>query len=334
MAMRRIALNLAERTLGRGCQEVIEIHWRGAMPISHADRAPQGAGMPRRLQLGKRISPTVLGVVVAAALVVGLVVTGRLLRVPTADTPVQSAATIVAAPYRIGERLACPLAHPVVAVAGGRSYPPGHPTPTPPDARVVGCYDSTGQASAAGYPPAPLPPGALDLDGQYLIPTPRQLHHQCRQAANRVGFAVPCPKLLPAVAPNTEPPAPCDLSSMPSCTPRSGYLLQAGGFTVPSDRIIAYQNYGARLVIAAAKRLSATAVSCTEERPIATTRVRARVGALFWCPPDAWPHGGSVLLRWRERGTILVVSVTGNSGLHQRLVVALAEHLNLVRPDK
>jgi hypothetical protein len=297
-------------------------------------RRRRGAGMPRRLQLGNRISPTVLGAVVAVALVVGLVVTGRLLRVPTVGTPVQPAATTVAAPYRIGERLACPLGHPVVAVAGGRSYPPGHPTPPPPDARVVGCYDTTDQATAAGYPPAPLPPGALDLDGEYLIPTPRQLHRQCRQAANRVGFAVPCPELLPAVAPNTEPPAPCDLPSTPSCTPQSGYLLQAGGFTVPSDRIVAYQNFGARLTIAAAKRLSAMAVSCTEERPIATASVRARVGALFWCPPDAWPHGDSVLLRWRERDTILVVSVSGNSDLHRRLVVTLADHLNLVRPDR
>jgi hypothetical protein len=60
----------------------------------------RGAGMPRRLRLGKRISPTVLGVVAAAVLVVGLVVAGRLLRVPTAGTPVQPATAIAAASLR------------------------------------------------------------------------------------------------------------------------------------------------------------------------------------------------------------------------------------------
>jgi hypothetical protein len=39
---------------------------------------------------------------------------------------------------------------------------------------------------------------------------------------------------------------------------------------------------------------------------------------------------GGILLRWEERGTVLVVSVTGGSGLHRRRVVALAHHLKLV----
>jgi hypothetical protein len=290
--------------------------------------------MPRRLRLGKPSGRTVLGVLTAATLAVGLAVTGRLLSVPRTATSVQPPPTTAAAPYRIGDRVVCPLAHPVLATAAGRSYPPGHPTPPPPDARPVACYDTTDQATAHGYPPAPLPAGALDLDGEYLIPTSGQLHRQCRQAANRVGFAVPCPRLLPALAPNTVPPAPCDLPSTPSCTPASGFLLQTGGFTVPSGRIVAYQNFGANLAIAAAKRLAAFAVSCAGARPIGQARVRGAAGRLYQCPPGSAPHGDSVLLRWEERGTILVVSVSGNSGLHRRLVVTLADHLELVLPGK
>jgi hypothetical protein len=195
--------------------------------------------MPRRLPWGKPSGPMVLGVVTAVALA-GLLVTGRLLRVPSTETSVQPVpATTIAAPYRIGDRLLCPLGHPVLATATGRSYRPGHPTPPPPNARPVACYDTTDQATAAGYPPAPLPPRALDLGGEYLVPTSSPLHRQCRQAANRVGFVVPCPRLLPAPAPNTIPPVLCDLPSTPSCTPSTGFVFEFGGFTVPSDHIVA-----------------------------------------------------------------------------------------------
>lgn len=291
--------------------------------------------MARRLRLSQPSGPTVLGVVTAVALVVGLVVTSRLLSVPRTETSVQpTLTTTIAAPYQIGNRLVCPLGHPVLATAAGRSYPPGHPTQPPPDARPVACYDTTDQATAAGYPPAPLPPGALDLGGEYLVPTSSQLHRQCRQAANRVGFAVPCPMLLPAVAPNTVPPALCDQPFTPSCTPALGFLFEVGGFTVPSDHIVAYQNFGENLAIAAAKRLTAVVVSCPGERPLAPARVRGSDGRLYQCPPGSGLHGDSILLRWEERGTILVVSVSGNSGLHQRLVVTLADHLELVPPTK
>lgn len=291
--------------------------------------------MPGRLPSARPSGRTVLGAVAAVVVVAGLVVAGRPLSVPKTAAPVEPPPTTAAAaaPYRIGDRVACPLGHPVLAVAAGRSYPPGHPTPPPPDARPVACYDTTDQAAAAGYPPVPLPAGGLDLGGEYLVPTSGRLHRQCRRAAGRVGFAVPCPRLLPAVAPNTAPPAPCDLPFAPTCTPATGFLFETGGFTVPSDRIVAYQNFGADLDVGAARRPSAFAVSCAGERPIAPVRVRGRQGHLYRCPPGPPPHGDSVLLRWQEASTTLVVSVSGNSGLHQRLVVALAEHLELVPPS-
>jgi hypothetical protein len=62
--------------------------------------------------------------------------------------------------------------------------------------------------------------------------------------------------------------------------------------------------------------------------------VRGSDGRLYRCPPGSGLHGDSILLRWEERGTILVGSVSGNSGLHQRLVVTLAGHLQLVSPRK
>lgn len=41
-----------------------------------------------------------------------------------------------------------------------------------------------------------------------------------------------------------------------------------------------------------------------------------------------------MLLRWEERGTILVVSVSGHTDLHRRLALALAARLELVLPAK
>jgi hypothetical protein len=288
--------------------------------------------MPRLLQ-GRSNGPTALGVFIAVALVVGLVVTGRLLRVPSSGTPVQPPpTTTIAAPYRIGDRLVCPLNHPVLATAAGRSYPPGRPAQPPAAARPVACYDSADQAALAGYPPAPLPPGTLDLGGEYLVPASRQLHRQCRQAAERVGFAVPCPTLLPAPAPNTPPPVPCEQPSTPSCTPALGFLFEVGGFTVPSDHIVSYADVDENLAITAAKQPTATLVSCPGERPLDPASVRGRDGRLYRCPPGSGLHGDSILVRWEERATILVLSVSGDTGLHRRLVVTLADHLELVPP--
>ena len=285
--------------------------------------------MARPWRLERPSGSTVLGVVVAVALAVALVMTGRLLTVPRSRlSPPAPPAPVAAAPYRIGDRLVCPLGHPVLATSAGRSYPPGRPTVPPPGARPVACFDTADLATAAGYPPAPLPAGVLDLGGEYLVRTSVRLQRQCRQAANRVGFAVPCPTLLPPLAPDTVPPVPCEPPS--TCTPASGFLFEVGGFTVPSGRIVAYQNFGGQLVIAAARRPTAFAVSCDGERPVAQASVRGHPALLSECPADSAPNDG-VLVRWRERGTVLVVSISGRGDLHRRLILAVAAHLELVR---
>ena len=51
-------------------------------------------------------------------------------------------------------------------------------------------------------------------------------------------------------------------------------------------------------------------------------------------PARCRSHGGGLLLRWRERGTVMVVSVTGNLAAHQRLLLVLAGHLTLLPPKR
>jgi hypothetical protein len=72
-------------------------------------------------------------------------------------------------------------------------------------------------------------------------------------------------------------------------------------------------------------------VACAGERPVAPVRIRGGGGGFFRCPPDTGPHGDGLVLRWRERGIVMAVSVTGHPAPPQRLVLALAAHLELVR---
>jgi hypothetical protein len=281
----------------------------------------------RRLRSG-----AALGVVAAAVLVVALLVVGRSLSGGATRPQARPAPTTAAAPYRIGARLVCPLARPVLATSDGRSYPPGHPARPPRDASPVACYDTVAEAAAAGYARAVLPVGVAEVAGVYLLPTSDRLRGRCRQAATRLGLAVPCPRLLPAGVAGGPPPTVCDRRWRPCGTPASGFLLELIGFLVPSGYIGAYPEQGERLAVAAAGRRSAFAVACAGERPLGSARVRGRSGRLVACPFGSGPHGGGLLLRWRERGAVMALSVSGHADPFPRLALALAAHLELVPP--
>jgi hypothetical protein len=124
------------------------------------------------------------------------------------------------------------------------------------------------------------------------------------------------------------------LARPPACgDPEFGFLFEDSGFLVPSGYMGAYPEVGRRLVVAAARRPAAAAVACVGERPLAQAGVRGRSGGLFGCPPDAGPDRDG-LLRWREGGTVMAVSVTGHLAVDRRLVLALAAHLELVPPGR
>ena len=285
--------------------------------------------MPQRLRSGGAGGPRALGLVAAAVLLIALVVTGRSLSGRSTPPFAPPAATHADAPLRVGERTFCTARRPVLAASDGRSYPPGHPARPRRDAEPVACYQTDEQATAAGYAPAPLPPGALHLDGTYLVPTSARLRRQCRQAAERLGLVVPCPTVLPASSPGAPPPKLCE-RRLPCGDPRMGFLLESTGFEVPSGHVGAYAAPAARLVVAAARRPTASAVACVGERPLGPVRVRGTRGGLYQCPQDSGPHRGGLLVRWRERGTVMALSVTGRGDLHRRVVLALATHLELV----
>jgi len=115
-----------------------------------------------------------------------------------------------------------------------------------------------------------------------------------------------------------------------------------GAFVVPPGYVGAPGGYSA-LSIAATPTRDVTAglpLRCQNERQIATPTVHQTRGVLAACSddPQRSAFGGSVLLRWSQQGTVVVVSVldwrnaSRWSDVNQRLAVALADHLHLVRP--
>jgi hypothetical protein len=291
-------------------------------------RRTREPGMPPASRLRPGSGPTLLGVLAGVVLVLALVVTGRVLGGPGLRSPARPPATApTPAPYRVGDRLACPHTHPVLAASDGRSYPLGHPARPPRSADPVACHATVAAATAAGYPQAPLPAGALELDSVYLVPVPEGVRRDCRRAAARLRFAVPCPRLRPTPSLGAPPPAVCP---RPCGDPGFGFLLEDTGFLVPSGYVGAYPEVGRRLVVAAARRPAAAALACPGARPVGEARVRGQAGGLFACPPSPSPHDDGLLLGWREGGSFLALSVTGHLAGVRRLVLALAAHLELV----
>jgi hypothetical protein len=286
---------------------------------------------PRRLRIGPERGPAVLGVLVAALLVTALVVTGRW-QDRAGRPPSPAAGTTAAnAPYRLGDGWRCPLRRPVLAMADGRSYPPWHPTSPPADARAVACHQTPEEAAAAGYPTAPPPAGGMVVGGVYLIPTDRAFRARCRPAADRLGFAVPCPGLLPVPARGTAPPDLCGRQA--PCDNAAGFILRQEGFQVPASYFgIDKQAQGALELTAFPARQSAPVVdfACDTERRIGAVGVQGTRAELVACP--GWSSSGQMTLRWTQTGTRISLSLQGTSEVNRRLLVALATHLRLVRP--
>lgn len=272
---------------------------------------------------------------VAVLLVVALIVAGRSFdgaggerRPATGSARTGTANT--QAPYHVGARTECPPRWPLLAMSNHRSYPPGHPGRPPHGATAVACYQTAAMAAGAGFARAPLPAGVLEVDGVYLAPTSSGFRSRCQQVADRLDFAVPCPELLPTLAPDVPPPRLCDQPL--TCRRGLGLRFQWDGFQVPPGYIGPPGGYGT--LDSTAGPNHQPALPCPNQRRIAAPTVHHTRTVLAACPEEGQlsSYGGLVLLRWSQRGTRVEVGVLGWSQANQRLVVAVADHLRLVEP--
>jgi hypothetical protein len=286
-----------------------------------------------RLRLGPARAPTVVGVLAAGVLVAALVVTGRSQHLAPNRPPAGPAAAPAAdtTPVSLGAIWTCPLLAQVPAFADHHSYPPGHPAAPPSSVRPAACYPTTDQAAAAGYPPAPPPAGTLEVGGVYLTPTGKRFQRRCQQAADGAGLAVPCPTLLPAMSPQAVPPDPCE-QQFP-CRLRGGFVLEQDGFVVPPDYVGAAGLAPGRLVVAAAGRADDPVVACDgRQRLVGTVTPHGTAGQLIDCTGGGLHHD-SMLVRWRERGAVMAVSVLGHAWPHDQLALMVAEHTRVLPPS-
>lgn len=294
----------------------------------------------RHLGIGKARDVRLLGVValvtvVAAALVATAWSRHRSLPVQSAHPSTTNTAD---APYRLGGRTICPLGRPVLASSNRASYPPGHPGHPSPDARPVACYPSVAQAAAAGYPPALLPAGAVELGGIYLAPTSRAFRVRCQRAADQLGFVVPCPGLLPTAASGTAPPELCQ--GRGSCAGEVVFVVNDGGFLVPAGYLGVEKQAQGHLVIEAMPRPPddprppSDRLGCYADHPFARATVHGTRAMLLRCPTGSALNSGHTLVLWFQEGVDMAVSLHGWSELNQRLVLLLAAHTHLTSPPR
>jgi hypothetical protein len=103
---------------------------------------------------------------------------------------------------------------------------------------------------------------------------------------------------------------------------------------VPPGYVGAAGQAQGRLVVAAAGRAADHVVACEgRQRPVATVTLRGLAGRLVE-RTGAGLHDDSVLVRWRERGVVMVVSVLGQTRLQRQLALTVAEHTRPVAPNR
>jgi hypothetical protein len=115
--------------------------------------------------------------------------------------------------------------------------------------RLLGTGDLPGPATTttatAAAQPAP-PAGSVEVEGVRLAPAGTAMLASCRRAADRLGFAVPCPTLLPLPAAGPAPSAVCQAGD---CRDQL-YWFGMEGYLVPSGFTGAPGNLGALSVLA------------------------------------------------------------------------------------
>jgi hypothetical protein len=88
--------------------------------------------MAGRLRSGPASHPNLLAGLAALGLVAAVLITSHWLNGGQGRSAVRRGSSDAAeGPYRVGDRVRCPLDRPVLAMSDRRSYPPGHPAHPP-----------------------------------------------------------------------------------------------------------------------------------------------------------------------------------------------------------
>jgi hypothetical protein len=186
-------------------------------------------------------------------------------------------------------------------------------------------------ATTAARPQAAAPAGSVEVEGVRLAPAATALLASCRRAADRLGFAVPCPTLLPLPASGPAPSAVCEAGE---CS-NELYWFGMEGYLVPSGFTGAPGTLGALSVLASDDPRVAAGVErwCPDQRRLPANPALGGRPVFGTCPAgfQGWATE-SLLLRWSRKGTDVTLGLRGASEANRRLLVRLAGSLRLVPP--
>lgn len=238
------------------------------------------------------------------------------------------------APVTAGGRVACPLNAPVVG-AGGSFYPAGYPHESLP--KPDRCFASVEDARGAGLSLADAPPGAVRIDGIYLVRAGGALRSRCRTAASRIGYPVACPGLVPS-------PADAVRTNVICCQSHLRQFLLEERFGAPADyRGAGTAGYGAARhsvghlwIVTEANIIVPPETLCAgSDRQLGKVSkappVRGHAAQWVVCGQGAGMHSGHLLLTWNERSNLLyAVSLHGHSALNRRIALAIARRVAIV----
>jgi len=235
----------------------------------------------------------------------------------------------------------------------GVYYPSNHPLHPRLSVQPTDCFSNGGDAEVSGYSLAPTPPGMQMAEGVYFAPIDEVLAGQCKQAGKQLGFAVPCPSLLPVPSLGTGPPR-CDLPYTTEwpCV-YGGFVLSQQAFDVPPDYSeLKSLNHGPHLVIAAlssedlhqqfterwAPFFCPGAYRNGELQTPGETFVRGLPAVYIECGASYEANffggysmnEGHVVLQWTRQGVTYEVSLHGHTGVNRRLAQFIADHIEYV----
>ena len=263
-------------------------------------------------------------------------------------------------PGRFGSIYLCSLDDPYRAYAhrAYHYYPPNHPLIPDLEERPDRCFASARDAEAAGYSAALPPNGWREVSGVYLQPQwefdqDGTLGQACLRAARHLGFAVPCPTVLPNPGPGQDPPRCGDLTSFgwtarPPCVIQRSFFFEEAGFAIPPG--YGYAGAGSPrsdLVIVAFRRgghenpLEGLNFQCGRARTLQKVSVdRSLVrrppieGRLLLCPEQESvpPLAGHLILTWAENGIVYEVGLYGDTRTNRDLLSAISAGIELVEP--
>jgi len=262
-----------------------------------------------------------------------------------APSPASTGDTYGKAPIDLGGIYGCSPEVPYAAYAEGRLYyPPNHPSHPGLTVRPARCFRTGLDAQLDAYVEAAPPPQDGEVAETFLEPATAAVGRQCRSAADRLAFPVPCPTMLPAYLPGIP-------RSITVGANDGMFILSMDHFALPPrDPQVHDPAHGGHLLLVAYRTRDAARVKTPYSayfcppygreslEPVGTALVRDIPAFLEACgskprPGDYFLLDGHVILRWAIGGVSYEISLHGQTRDHEAVLEVLAEHLRYVPPS-